>query len=68
MELRVREWRERRGVSLRELGEQSGVSYVTISRIENGQMSPTVRVLEKLARALGTRVRDLLPVERRPRR
>lgn len=57
----LRSWRERRGWSLRELGERSGVSYVTIQRIEAGRMSPTVGTLEKLARALGIEARDLFP-------
>lgn len=65
MSLRLRAWRERRGWSLRELGERSGVSYVTIQRIEAGTMSPTVATLEKLARALGVAVRDFFPVARR---
>jgi transcriptional regulator with XRE-family HTH domain len=64
MELRVREWRERRGLSLRKLGERAGVSYVTIARIESGAMSPTVAMLEKLAEALEISVREFFPVER----
>ena len=69
MALLLRAWRTRRRLSLHALAEQAGVSYVTITRIENGRMSPTVALLEKLAPALGIRVRDLFPVERRrPRR
>lgn len=67
MGLLLRQWRERRGLSLRELGERTGVSYVTIARIEAGTMSPTVTTLEKLAAALGVSVRDLFPPEPRPR-
>ena len=37
-------------------------------RIENGHMSPTVAMLDKLAKALGITVRDLFPVEPRPHR
>ena len=40
---------------------------MTIVRIENDKMSPTVAMLEKLAKALGIGVRDFFPVERRPR-
>lgn len=64
MDRLLRSWRERRGWSLRQLGELSGVSYVTIQRIEAGTMSPTVATLAKLARALGITARDLLPTER----
>jgi transcriptional regulator with XRE-family HTH domain len=42
----LRHWRERRGYSVRELAERAGVSFVTIVRIENGHMSPTVAMLE----------------------
>lgn len=64
----LRQWRERRGLSVRGLAAKAGVSYVTIVRIETGRLSPTVAMLEKLARALGVTLRDLFPVERRPGR
>ena len=64
MAILLRSWRERRGWSLRELGARSGVSYVTIQKIEAGTMSPTVMTLEKLVGALGIALRDLFPVER----
>jgi transcriptional regulator with XRE-family HTH domain len=67
MGLLLRQWRERRGLSLHALAERAGVNYVTITRIENGRMSPTVALLEKLAAALEISVRELFPVER-PRR
>jgi transcriptional regulator with XRE-family HTH domain len=64
----LRQWRERRGYSVRQLAELAGVGFVTVSRIENDRMSPTVAMLEKLARALGITVRDFFPVERAKRR
>jgi XRE family transcriptional regulator, fatty acid utilization regulator len=64
MKLRLREWRERRGLSLRDLGERAGVSFVTIHRIEMAHISPTVTMLEKLAEPLGITVRDMFSVER----
>jgi transcriptional regulator with XRE-family HTH domain len=65
MALLLRQWRERRGWSLRELGERSGVSYVTIANIEAGKLDPRLSTLERLARALGISVRALFPTERR---
>jgi transcriptional regulator with XRE-family HTH domain len=59
--LRLREWRERRGLSLRALAERAGVGYVTVWRIEHGELSPTVAMLEKLARALDLDVVDFFP-------
>jgi transcriptional regulator with XRE-family HTH domain len=67
VELLLRQWREKRGLTVRQLGQESGVSYVTIVKIENGRMSPTVALLEKLADALGIGVRDLFPIERQGR-
>jgi transcriptional regulator with XRE-family HTH domain len=57
----LRHWRERGGYSVRELAERAGVGFVTVSRIENGHVSPTVDMLEKLAKALGITVRDFFP-------
>jgi transcriptional regulator with XRE-family HTH domain len=61
----LRHWRERRGYSVRGLAKAAGVGYVSIVRIENGRMSPTVAMLEKLAGALDITLRDLFPVEKR---
>jgi transcriptional regulator with XRE-family HTH domain len=63
----LRAWRQRRGLTLRGLAAKAGVSYVTVSRIEQNHMSPTVAMLERLAEALQISVRDLFPAER-PRR
>ncbi len=57
----LRHWRERRGYSVRGLAKAAGVGYVSIVRIENDRMSPTVAMLEKLAKALGIAVRDFFP-------
>lgn len=46
---------------MRELARRARVGYVTIVRIENGHISPTVTMLEKLARALGIGLRDFFP-------
>jgi transcriptional regulator with XRE-family HTH domain len=64
----LRHWRERRGYSVRELARLAGVGYVTVVRIENEQLSPTVAMLEKLARALEIEVRDFFPASKRTRR
>lgn len=49
---RIRALRESRGFSLRALAEASGVSPATLSQIEQGQTSPSVATLEKLAHGL----------------
>lgn len=64
MLVRLREWREHRGYSIRELANRARVSRMTVFRIEDRRVSPTVAVLEKLARALRIRVGDLFPEPR----
>ena len=46
---RVRELRNRQGLSLEALADASGVSRSMISLVERGESSPTAVVLEKLA-------------------
>jgi transcriptional regulator with XRE-family HTH domain len=64
----LRHWRERRGYSVRALARRARVGYVTVVRIENDQLSPTVAMLEKLAKALEIDVRDFFPPRKRARR
>lgn len=61
MALLLKQWRERRGLSLRRLGERAGVSYVSVFKIEAGTLDPRLSTLERLARALDISVRDLFP-------
>jgi transcriptional regulator with XRE-family HTH domain len=65
MPVLLRHWRDKRGYSVRQLAELAGVGFVTVSRIENGHISPTVTMLEKLAKALDIDVRDFFPPSRR---
>jgi transcriptional regulator with XRE-family HTH domain len=58
MAVLLRHWREKRGLSTRQLAKLAKVGFVTISRIENGHISPTVAMLERLAKALEIDVRD----------
>lgn len=51
---RIRDLRQKRGLSLEALAAKSGVSRSMISLIERGETSPTAVVLEKIAVGLGT--------------
>ncbi len=57
--MRLRELRERRALSLRELSELSGVSYNAIWRIEVGRTGAQPRTVRRLAGALGVEPSDL---------
>ena len=62
---RLRELRLARGWSLEDLAARSGVSRATLSRTENGQVSPTAAVLGRLCAAFElTMSRLLAQVER----
>jgi transcriptional regulator with XRE-family HTH domain len=52
--------RLRRGLTLQDLAERSGVSRAMISEIERGSKNPTVRVALQLAAGLGCTVSELL--------
>ena len=58
--LRLKAFRERRGLSLRKLAKASGVHYVSLARLEAGQFDPRLSTLRKLAKALRVSIADLL--------
>ena len=58
--LRLQEWRKRRGLSLRKLGEISGVHYVSLARMEAGKIDPQLSTLLKLCVALDVCLNDLV--------
>jgi transcriptional regulator with XRE-family HTH domain len=49
----VRRLRAARGLSLRELARQTDFSASFMSQVENGQVSPSISSMEKIASALG---------------
>jgi transcriptional regulator with XRE-family HTH domain len=56
---RVRELRKARGWTLEQAATEAGLARSTLSKIENGQMSPTFEALRKLARGLAIPVPQL---------
>ncbi len=56
---RVRELRKARDWTLEQAAGQAGLARSTLSKIENGQMSPTYDALKKLAEGLGISVPQL---------
>ena len=59
--LRVYVWeaRQRAGLTLQQLEQQTGISRSTLNRIENGQTVPRLDQLEAIAAATGTRIMAL---------
>lgn len=60
MRIILKEVREAKGVTLRELSEQSGVAKSHIQNIESGYANPTVEVLYRIAKVLGVTLNDLV--------
>lgn len=60
---RIRRWRDARGWNQQDLADRAGVARSTLSKIENGLLSPTFEVLLKLARGFGTELSDLVQSE-----
>jgi transcriptional regulator with XRE-family HTH domain len=58
--MKLRELRERRALSLRELSELSGVNYNAIWRIEVGRTGAQPRTVRRLAAALNVEPHELL--------
>lgn len=54
----IKQIRQHKGLTTRQLSELSGISKSQISRIENNQQMPTIDTLCRLATALNTPVDD----------
>jgi transcriptional regulator with XRE-family HTH domain len=55
----LREIREERGLSLRELGFFANCSHVTLSKLERGQVDASAALKTRIAHALGVSVQRL---------
>lgn len=62
---RVRDLRKARGWTLEQAAQQAGLARSTLSKIENGQMSPTFEALKKLAVGLEISVPQLFTPPKR---
>jgi transcriptional regulator with XRE-family HTH domain len=56
----LREQREARGLSRRDVADRSGLSYPYVSQLENGDREPSLDALGKLAAAFQVPVEELL--------
>lgn len=64
MKNKLREIREKLGISQEELSEKSEVSRTTISELETGKKEVTTNVtLEKIANVLGLKVSDIFFID-----
>ena len=52
----IKKRRQELNLELKDLQDDSGVNYASISDIENGKANPTVKTVEKLLDALGMQI------------
>jgi len=60
---RLRELRERRGLTQQQLGEMAELGFKYLGSVERGQENPSLRVMIKVSEALGVELRDLFEFE-----
>ena len=58
--MRLKRLRRERAMSLRDLGERSGIAYDTINRLELGKQDAQPRTIRKLAEALAVEPKELM--------
>jgi transcriptional regulator with XRE-family HTH domain len=56
----IRQERQDRRLTIKELGEKAGISEIYVGEIERGQKYPSANVLESLARALELNLAEML--------
>lgn len=60
MVTRIRQQRKAKGMRQEDLAKKAGVSLGYIARLETGRHDPKLGTLQKIAKALGVPVTDLL--------
>ena len=63
--IRIRDFRESKGLTQKELAEIVGVQDAVISNCETGRNRPNVDVLKKLCTALNTSADELIGIKRK---
>ncbi len=56
-------WRKRRGLTVEQLAQRSGIPTIVLLAIEDGQHDPAIDLLDGLARVLKVRLIDLFDTE-----
>jgi len=60
---RLRSLREAQGLTQQELGDKAALSFKYLGAIERGEENPSLKVISKLASALGVELRELFEFE-----
>ena len=65
VENRIREFREKLGLTQVELARRARIASPNLSNLERGQLAPWPRIKRKLARVLKTTPEELFPSEQK---
>lgn len=59
--LNIRKAREQKDLTQEKLAEMARIDYSYLNLIENGKRNPSIKIVTKIARALGINLKNLLP-------
>lgn len=57
----IREVRKQKQLTQEELADKAHLDYSYINQIENGKRNPSMDAVERIAKALGIKTKDLIP-------
>lgn len=60
---KIAELRQEKGLTVRQLGEMSGVSYQNITKIEHGKYNVSIDLLTKVLNVLDSKL-EIIPIEK----
>lgn len=60
---KIAELRQEKGLTVRQLGEISGVSYQNITKIEHGKYNVSIDLLTKVLNVLDSQL-EIIPIEK----
>ncbi len=58
---RIQKMRKATGLTQEDLAEKINTSWTWVAHIETGRETPNLKMLQKIARALRVKVKDLIP-------
>lgn len=58
---KIRELRKKKRLTQEDLAHKSELDYSYMNQIENGKRNPSIEAIERIAKALGVHVKDLIP-------
>jgi transcriptional regulator with XRE-family HTH domain len=58
---KIREIRNKKELTQEDLAYYADLDYSYVNQIENGRRNPSIDAIEKIAKALGVKTKDLIP-------